>query len=338
VAADAPGESGDVDVRVVNGEGVSGHSVDELPALLKREDGIVWVDIPAGDPQAAPVLSDVFGFHPLAVRGSVERNRVPKVHAYPDHIFVVLHAPELGASGHVHFIELDQFVGRNYLVTVHGPLNPAVNPEVAYRETGAVVRRLQAGKLRPESPFDLSYAIVSALTRHQEAYVEEVTREVWQLEQRVMGGHMGNREQFLDELFRTRHGLLAVRTISTLSGAIYGRMAALTRFVPADARPLIIDIIDQFDRVRAVAAGEMEYLQGVIEFHRAGTETKTTIAAERLAVIAVVTLPITAISSVMGMNIIVNEATDFWFLAIMLGIMATISAVLLTWAKRQGWW
>jgi hypothetical protein len=45
-----------------------------------------------------------------------------------DHVFTVLHPPQLGQRGHVHYVELDQFIGRNYLVTVHGPLNPAVNP------------------------------------------------------------------------------------------------------------------------------------------------------------------------------------------------------------------
>ena len=44
---------------------------------------------------------------------------------------------ERGHRGHVHYIELDQIVGRNYLVTVHGPINPAVDPEVALRETRA---------------------------------------------------------------------------------------------------------------------------------------------------------------------------------------------------------
>ncbi|MFZ1116528.1 MAG: hypothetical protein WAN44_11965, partial [Propionibacteriaceae bacterium] len=45
-----------------------------------------------------------------------------------DHVFVILHAPERGKHGHVHYIELDQFVGLRYLVTVHGPINPAVHP------------------------------------------------------------------------------------------------------------------------------------------------------------------------------------------------------------------
>ena len=106
---------------------------------------------------------------------------------------------------------------------------------------------------------------------------------------------------------------------------------------PAD-RPLIADTVDQLNRIRALADGEREYLQGVIEFYRARAETKMTVAAERLAVIAVVTLPITALSSIYGMNIIVNENTHLPQLIAVLSVMAAMSALLLTWAKRRGWW
>ena len=90
---------------------------------------------------------------------------MPKVRAYRDHLFVVLHAPELGQGGHVHYVELDQFIGPRYLVTVHGPVNPAVTPEAAERETRGVLRRIQAGRLRLRSTFELSYAVVSALAQ-----------------------------------------------------------------------------------------------------------------------------------------------------------------------------
>jgi magnesium transporter len=35
------------------------------------------------------------------MRDCVERNQVPKVHAYSDHVFLVLHAPERGQGGAV---------------------------------------------------------------------------------------------------------------------------------------------------------------------------------------------------------------------------------------------
>jgi hypothetical protein len=36
-----------MDVRLVSDEGVEQHPVEEFQALLQREDGLVWVDIPA---------------------------------------------------------------------------------------------------------------------------------------------------------------------------------------------------------------------------------------------------------------------------------------------------
>ncbi len=317
---------------------VTEHGVDELPDLLRRDDGIVWVDVPTWDDQATAALTYNFGFHPLAIRDCQQRNQVPKVHLYADHLFLVLHAPFAGKSGHVHYIELDQFVGRNYLVTVHGPLNPAVDPQVATVEVQSLLNRLQSGRLRPTEPFELSHGLVSALTGRLRTYTAELTRDVWQLEQRVTAGHLGNPEEFLEEMFRARHGLLTVETMAGLSREVYARMAKIEAFGSGRGAFLLDDSVDQFDRLRAMSHGQKEYLVGTIEFYQARTNTKMTIAAERLAVIAAVTLPVTALSSILGMNVIVNDQTHYGQLAVALTTMLIMSVLLLIWAKRKGWW
>jgi magnesium transporter len=63
-----------------------------------------------------------------------------------------------------------------------------------------------------------------------------------------------------------------------------------------------------------------------------------TLAAERLAVIAAITLPIMSLSSVMGMNVIVNDSTRWIPLIILCLIMLAISLVLLRWTRKLGWW
>jgi len=327
-------------IRVLSltGGTVETHAVAEVAGLLERPDTLVWVDIPECSDEAITLLTDVLGCHPLAARDCMQRNRVPRVRIYPHQQLMILHGPERGPSGHVHYLELDQIIGEKYVVTVHGPINPVLSVEVALRETDGVRRRLEAGRLRPDSPYELSYAITSALVHRLEEFIEELTSDVWQLEQRVTGGHMGNPEEFLEELFQARHGLLAVRTMGALGAEVYGRVLALEARVPADDLPLVHDVVDQLNRIRGLADGEREYLQGVIEFYRARAETKMTVAAERLAVIAVVTLPITALSSIYGMNIIVNDHTKVGQLAAVLCVMTVMSALLLTWAKRRGWW
>ena len=139
-------------------------------------------------------------------------------------------------------------------------------------------------------------------------------------------------------MFRARHGLLAVRTMAAQTKEIYQRVASLSRFVPPESRHLVGDLVDQYGRISGLAEEEKDYLQGVIEFYRARTDTKMTIAAERLAVIAVVTLPITALASLLGMNLIVNDRTTPVPLVISLAVMLAMSGVLLVWAKRRGWW
>lgn len=326
-----------MDIRFLSPTAIEQHSVDELAALLGRDDGLVWVDIPTWDAEAERVLADVFKLHPLAVRDCKERNTVPKVHVYADHVFVVLHAPELGARGHVHYVELDQFIGRNYLVTVHGPLNPAVSLDAAMVEVRAVQGRIESGRLRPTSAYRLSHAIVSALTARLRDHTAALTREVWKLEQRVTAGQLGEPEQLLEEMFRTRHGLLTARTMCALSREVYGRMATIAVFQDA-GQSYVEDIVDQFDRLRAMADAQKDYLQGTIEFYQALTNTKMTVAAERLAVIAAVTLPITALSSILGMNVIVSERSHFGLLLMALVIMLAMSTALLVWARRKGWW
>src|SRR6185369_9430501 len=111
--------------------------------------------------------------------------QVPKMHRYDDHLFLVLFAPQPGASGHVHYVELDQFIGERYLVTLHGPLNPAVEQASAMIEVNSVLSRLASGKLQPTNAFELSHALLAALILRMRSYTAELTKEVWDLEQKV---------------------------------------------------------------------------------------------------------------------------------------------------------
>ena len=145
-----------MDLWFVHDEGVERHEQAELTMLLAREDGFVWVDVPTWDEQAEDLLTHVVGAHPLVVADCRQRNHVPTVHGYSDHVRRPPRAVR-GHAGHVHLLELDQLVGRRYLVTVHGPINPVVDIREALRETDAVRNRIENGKLRPGSPADLSH-------------------------------------------------------------------------------------------------------------------------------------------------------------------------------------
>ena len=221
---------------------------------------------------------------------------------------------------------------------VHGPVSPKVSLGAALRETVAVAGRIESGRLRPTSPFGLSYAIVSSIARRESQMVDEIAREVGLMEQRVMADVDEDPQMFLSELFAARHELLTIKTMAEQGGEIYRRAIKLTTFAPPEGLERMKDVLDQYETVARISEAQMQFQQGVTEFYRARTDTKMTIAAERLAVIAAITLPITSLSSVIGMNVIVNDSTRSIPLIILCLIMLAISLVLLRWTRKLGWW
>ncbi|MDQ7993081.1 MAG: CorA family divalent cation transporter [Propionicimonas sp.] len=318
---------------------VSRREFGELPALLADESGWVWLDLPEPDEDAAGILTGDFGAHPAAVQDIMERNHVPRLHVYGRTLLLVLHRPGAGEGGHMHYLELDQLIGRNFLVTAHGPRNLKVPLEWLLEETDELAEKMLAGRYLPRGPWEASHRIVTGLAIAEERFVNRLAREVGSLEQKVMDNSAETSPQvFLEDLFKTRHALLTVRTMTSQSAEIYGRAIGLLAGADEAVDKALLDSKDAYDRLSRITASQLDFLAGVTEYHRARTDTKMTIAAERLAVIAAVTLPVTAISSVVGMNVIVNDATQWGWLALLLALMLGLSLVLLRWAKRQGWW
>lgn len=325
-------------VRWISPTGVERRELRDAKALLERDDGIVWVDLPACDEEAVAVLAETFGFHPLAVRDCTKRSHVPKLHAYPDNIFIVLNAPELGDAGHVHLLELDQFVGHRFLVTVHGPLGEGVPLRLAMKETLLVGERLDGGRFLPTSPAELAHAVVSSMTRHMETMASGLASRIAVLERRVMRNEMQDIESTLEEIFLVRHELLTLRTLAAQSREVYTRIGALGRMLPEEAKPFVADTADHFDRLTSLCDGEKEFLQGVLDFYQSRTVTKMNIAMERLALLTAIILPITAVSGFYGMNIIANDSTDILQVVIIALVLSAAMVMTFRWARRQGWW
>jgi Mg2+ and Co2+ transporter CorA len=323
----------------IDSSGIQIHEIEETLQLLERDDGFVWIDIRECDSAASSLLEDIFHFHPLAIQACREPTHLPKVHAYTEYLFVALQIPELGTDGHIHLLEMDQFLSRKYIVTVHEPGSKLVPMEALLKSTETALQRVRSGRLRPTLPMELSYSIVSSIARRVESLITELAGKVENLEQRVIEGHIGDPEKLLETMFHLRHELLTVRTVVAHSREGYSRIVSLSpRLVPVEERPFLVDLVDQFDRIRSLTDGEQQFLQGVIDFYQNRTITKLNIAMERLALITVLLLPVTAIASIYGMNIIVNQETQPMHLIAVLVLIMLIMAFVFRWAKRQGWW
>jgi magnesium transporter len=323
-----------MEVRYVDASGAHLHE----PRLGGHEshEGFWWVDLTDWSLEVEMFLRGL-GCHDLVLQACQQRNHVPTVHSYADHALVTTQSPLLGEGGHMHLLELDLIVGRTYLVSAHGPLNPVVPMAEALVETRSVLHRIESGRFHPGTPYELAYAITSAVARRQRDMISTISQKVPGLEKHVMDSQLTEPEELLERMFVIRHELITTRTMAAQCHDVWARMIRLPLTDERGAE-WAADLSDQFDRVRSIADGEAGFLFGVIELYQTKVNTKMTVAMERLAVIAAVTLPITAIASIEGMNMIVAVHENMVELLVVLLIMGLTSAWLLRWARRQGWW
>jgi Mg2+ and Co2+ transporter CorA len=320
-------------VRWISSDATEQHTVEELGALLAREDGFVWVDIPAFDDAAEHVLTDVFRFHPLAVRDCREPGHVPKVHAYADHLFLALQAPNRERNGQIQYRELNQFIASRYLVTVNERLR-AEPRQGGQLETSAVFGRIESGRAHPSTSAELSYAVITRLSTGIEALVSELACSVGALNRSLREGHGGVSERVIDEMFELRDALLAVETIAAQNHAICARMATLvSRVEPPGPHPLLNDVLDQFERIRELCQGNRELLQGTLDFSRTRATTKMDRTMSRLALLGAVAVPVSVISDLHGMNLLVVEQAQLYSLAMALGAIAIFTLGIFRLAK-----
>ena len=86
------GHAEPVEVRFLDGHGVRRCDPDDVVELFAHDDGFYWIDVPVWDDEAESLLSGL-GCHPMVLEGCRQRNYVPTVHGYEDHVFITTQSP-----------------------------------------------------------------------------------------------------------------------------------------------------------------------------------------------------------------------------------------------------
>jgi magnesium transporter len=97
-------------------------SPEAFTTALQDPGGLLWADFSDEPPKSCePILRGVFDFHPLAVDNALEETHVPRVDDWGRYLYVNLHAVTFNQAAQepVGSLELDRFLGQNYLVTYH---------------------------------------------------------------------------------------------------------------------------------------------------------------------------------------------------------------------------
>jgi magnesium transporter len=142
----------------------------------------LWVDLKApGEPERR-LLSEEFGFHPLSVEDAVSALQFPKIETYPGYLYVVLHGIDAEPK-QTQFAtrDVDFFLGRNYLVTVHDGDSRSINAihEVCTRHE----------HILKEGPVALMHRIVDQMVDNYRPVFEEIEARLGHLEEEAFAGH-----------------------------------------------------------------------------------------------------------------------------------------------------
>ena len=85
-----------------------------------RPDNVVWVDVQDPGPAEIATLIDEFGLHPLALEDAAGGERRPKANEFKGYLLLVTYAAIPGEETKgLRTAEVDLFIGRNYVVTIH---------------------------------------------------------------------------------------------------------------------------------------------------------------------------------------------------------------------------
>ena len=269
---------------------------------MRDPEAIFWVDISDPTDDEYALLDDVFGFHPLAIEDTMGYSQRPKIESY-NHIgdvnkvgyfYMVIHGPDLDQfKENLRTKELDMFVSRNYLVTIHEEgIKPIENLHTRAKTDPHVV--LDAG-------IDmLLHSILDLLVDNYSPIFDYFQDALEELEERAA---VDPRPELLHEISGKKKDLLNLRRII---GPQRDVLAQLTRgevpFIREGTRIYLRDVLDHL--IRAVETIELyrDLVMSCRDVYMSSINNHLNQIMKTLTIISVVALPMTVITSFFGMN------------------------------------
>ena len=283
----------------------------------------LWVDVAAPTDEEFRLLSDLFGFHPLAIEDAHSALQFPKVEPYPGYLYLVLHGIDL-TRGRERFAtrDVDFFLGRSYLVTVHDGESRSVGR----------LRELcdQHERILSEGPVALLHRIVDTMVDNYRPAIEGLEARVNKLEDLAFAGH----EQIVRQIIRLKRELGTLRRVIMPQRDVIGRLAR--REFPTISDEMAFSFRDVYDHVARYADEAMlfqERVTGIHEINLATVSHRLNGVMKVLTVMSTIFLPLTVLTGMWGMNIPIPhfpggpEAQFWWLTATMAAVIVGMLAV-----------
>ena len=266
----------------------------QLANALKVKRKLIWVDLNGeGAEDYQPLLTETFGFHPLAVEDALIETHLPKIDDWDEYLYLVLYAVDfervqLEVDSH----EVDIFLGPNYLVTHHTEHVNAIERlrSIYLRDA----RRLQRGA--DYLLFELADTIVADFMPCLDA-LDEVAND---LEDEVFSEPT---KGTLPRIFMLKRAAIQLRRILSPQREVLNRLARDEyRVVDARERVYFRGVYDHLVRLHDINEGLRDLIGGALDIYLSAVSNRLNEVMRILTMVTVLGLPLTFFTGFFGMN------------------------------------
>ncbi len=308
-----------------------GYTVEHLPELLKDQNLTIWVDMHKPTEADDQILLDVFHFHPLSVEDCRADRHHPKVEEFPDYIYFILHGVTASTdSVHFNTIELDGFLGRNFVVTYHHDMFRSINNVKQLVHTSPIT--CQRG------PAYLLYQILDQLVDFYMPVLDDFDERLVEIEDEIF--NITNPDKtILERIQQMKRSILRLRRNSGKQLNILYRMShGEFRLIGPEMLPFFRDIHDHLTRITDLAENYRDLIGGALDSYLSVVSNRTNDIMKVLTIFSAIMLPLTVIAGVYGMNFenMPELSTTYGYFAV-LGLMAVVAISLVVFFWRKGW-
>ncbi len=308
---------------------------DELAPLVQARAGLLWVDMreePVRSSEA--LLSGIFGFHPLAVDDALQEAHHPKVDDWGAYVYSVLHAVDFDPQdpGQLVTLELDAFLGPNYLVTYQEKAIDAVDR--VWQACARDARHLAKG------PDHLLYRVADELVNAYMPVVEKIDDSIEELEDQIFDNPQPDT---LERLFALKRALLHMRRILNPQREVFNKLGRDEyAVITPPHRVFFRDLYDHMVRLHDINESLRDLVGGALDSYLSVVNNRMNNIMKSLTLITTLFMPISFLAGFFGMNFFQPAAaTPDWtgrpaFL-LMLLLMAAMPALMFWWLRSRRW-
>lgn len=283
-----------VNVHAVNGALVTGLPVSAISDVIANPQELLWVDIVDPTPEDLAVIEQEFGFHQLAMEDAARHNQRPKIDTYDTFFFLVFYGLQNGTSDTaIEPVELNLFIGRNYVVTVHhGHLN--VLEETSNRWRGDVSR------IGHSDAGILVYSILDAIVDGYFPIIDHISDRIEELEESLFGKYENSLQE---DIFRLKRDLLTIRRILSPQRDVMNML--VRRESPLfDAETIVYfqDIYDHILRVTDAIDTYRDLISTALDTYVSVQSNNLNQVMKRMTAASIILMSMALVTGVYGMN------------------------------------